>query len=167
MTLKEEILSYGNTNFLEQEDDLLFCFGDRRTSKTTNMICKMLLNALQIKEKELTNGMYIVIVIVPTIEQRQGFLRRMSNIGQKLGVYCNNSGTSGWYGLNVPRTQVKDGHIGINVRFATTHEQVRGFIPNMIIMDNANHVRNKKEVFHSTVVSMDAKVIVGGDSFYA
>lgn len=146
----QRLTEMGNKRFLQSNS--LFCFGDRQTLKTTNMILKSLL-----KFFEKPHDKYTIVYVASTFASGQPIIQKIKDIAEKFGWEIAREAK---YDI----TLIIDGmYVFFTIR--TTEDSVRGMNTDFVIIDHANYINNPN--LCRALLMSEKPFIIGGDSFYA
>lgn len=152
----DELIALGDKNFLS--GDNMFCFGDRQTRKTQNMVLKSFISYFRKPSDE-----YRIIYVSATMNSGRPVLNRVKEIAR-------------FFKWEIIR-DVKDGitlKIGCNrviFDIVSTSDKLRGRHPtNFKIWDEPEYNQDKKEFFRSFALDLTLNktfnFVIGGSSFY-
>ncbi|MDE1839920.1 MAG: hypothetical protein KGH87_08375 [Thaumarchaeota archaeon] len=145
----ENLVSMGNKRFLLGQS--LFCFGDRQSTKTTNMIIKSLLKFFENPRDKFT-----IICVSSTFESGRGMLDIVRKIAEQFK----------WEITQDKKYDIVLKIDGFFVWFIirTTADSIRGIQSDFLIVDHANFITNR-HLYQSLLIS-DKSFVIGGNSFY-
>lgn len=147
--LVQEILSMGDAAWLQS--DQVFCFGDRQTKKTTNMVLAAFLRFIE----NPINPRFTVLCLAPNRAIGNSIVDFYETIAQKLKLEVavrSKEHIIIMAGQNVMEVYVK-----------STDNGIRGFAPDFIQLHNANYL--PRNIIRSVMV-IDKDFVISGDSFY-
>lgn len=153
----EELIKLGDHDFLKS--DKLFCFGDRQTRKTWNMVLKSFVKYFEneMKYKIINEKEFRVSWICPTLKQGITALNIVRKIAEKFK----------WKIIKGTDTEIilEIAFKPYIMTLISTEEQIRGREQNFTIVDEPEYIRNKKSFFRSLLVSNN-DFLIGGSSYY-
>lgn len=152
----EKILELGDRNFLTSDN--IFCFGDRQTKKTWNMLLKGFLRCHEHLEKHTDQKEYRMIIVSATLSQGINSLSIGKQIAKKLGLFIEEE--------TQQRVVIKL-CFGRKFIIELVHiaDQTRGKFTDFIMWDEPEFHPNKKGFFGSLLLNK-TDFVMGGSSFY-
>lgn len=152
----ETLYDLGDRSFLKSDN--IFCFGDRQTRKTQNMILKSLVYYFR-----KPSDQYRIVYISPNINSGKLVIHRIKSIIENFD----------WEIVRETRDSItiKIGDNTVIFDTVSTSEKLRGSnTPSFKIWDEAEYNPDKKEFFKSIAMDMawgkDFDFVIGGTSFY-
>lgn len=160
--LKELIYNIGDEDWLKS--DSIFCFGDRQTFKTTNMLLKPLLKFLENPKDNFT-----VLLVSGNSYYGSAYLSRMEELLEILETF------SIIHKINIKRRTRSELLFSIDnkniiYRVCTTDTSCRGVSSNFQIFDEPEFYPNKKNLIRGALISgihNDSDFVIGGHSYYS
>lgn len=153
-SIVNDIYNMGDRTWLKSNN--IFCFGNRRTGKTTNMLLKAILSYL-----ENPRDQFRINLIVPNKMIGRNYLQHMADIASRFSWRVV---------ILVSKPQL---HIFINgdeiiFDVITTEDSVRGTLPNFIIFDEPEFYSNKRDLIRGafiSTISNNCDFVIGGGSY--
>jgi len=154
--LLDFIANMGDSNFIKS--DQIFCFGDRQTGKTYNMILKSYYNAIKYFMEYKEAYEFIISIITPTVVQGEVILDKIPHILKNFRCTVKNKSK---------KIVIIEDEFNHSVEFnIDTVESIRSKKIDYYIIDEAPFIKNIKECLINLIYN-NCVFIVGGSSYYS